>query len=244
MRPLIGITPDFRPAKPADAVRGAAYQLYASYTRAIHLAGGLGVALPLAEPELAAATLERLDGLLLTGGPDIPPAAYGETPREEVVEMAGERWASDRLWFETARGRNMPILGVCLGMQEMHVIAGGKMIQHIEGSADASTHTNDSGIQPHEVRIVPGCKLARFAPGERLTIASSHHQAVPAAAGPYRPTAFSDDGIIEAFEDPEADFVVGVQWHPERNSPQPDWIIRGFVEACVRFADRRGAIQP
>lgn len=233
MTPLIGITSEVqietRMGRPWNA-----NQLLNAYSEGLALAGAAPVILPLADSQVCRATLARLDGLILSGGrEDVPPEAFGETRHHAVTPMPSARWDSELLWLAAAREMDKPVLGICLGMQVMNVAAGGKLIQDIpDQHPNAHIHGDPSGMYQHDVNIEPGTKLALNAPQPRVTITSSHHQAVRDAPSGFRVAARSDDGIIEAIEASDPGFLIGVQWHPERNLRQPDWLLQAFVRHC------------
>lgn len=240
MKPVLGVTSDLlvetNQGRPWNSNR-----LLTSYSSAIVAAGGVPVILPLASGEIVRPMLERLDGIILSGGNDIPPEVLGEPAHPSVEPLPMARWESERLWLETALALDKPLLGVCLGMQTMCVAAGGKMVQDIPSLRPGSlVHGTPSRLHRHTVELVPGTRLAGLAPAPNVEITSSHHQAIEAVPAPYRPAAYSPDGLIEAFEHPDRAFAVGVQWHPERDPAQPDWLLQAFVRHCARvsaFAD-------
>ncbi len=237
MKPLIGITGELE--EPREGGRPWGTQgLLENYHTAVFAAGALPVTLPLAENGLCEPLLQRLDGLILSGGlPDIPGSVLGEEQHPASTPMPLRRWASEREWFEAAVRLDMPILGICLGMQLMHVLAGGRMIQDIPSQVKgANAHASKTYLQQHDVVIEPGSHLAKVAPALRTPITSAHHQAIRAPQPPYIVTAKSDDGIIEAIEDPGQPFRIGVQWHPERTLHQPDWLLTAFAAHCAKNA--------
>lgn len=232
-RPLIGVTSDYLVSERGRPWSNSA--CLASYADALDLAGAIPVILPLASETFCAEALARLDGIILSGGDDIPAEAFGQSPHPKSHPLPKERWESESLWLKTALAVNKPVLGICLGMQTMCVIAGGEIIQDIPDLCpNAATHGNPSRKLPHDVDLVPGTKLSGLAPTGRVPICSSHHQAVKDVPAPYVLAATSSDGIIEAVEDPTREFVVGVQWHPERHDGQPDWLITAFVRHCAQ----------
>ena len=233
-KPVIGITSDFV----NDTLGGRPWNsvtLLCQYTDALTLAGGLPVILPLANADNVRDYLDRLDGILLSGGvADIPADVLGEKPHPTTTPISRLRWDSECLWLRTALDLDKPILGVCLGMQIMNVIAGGKIVQDIPSQwSNAGPHTDASRRHPHEVEVKSGTILAGMAPSNRVTVTSAHHQAITNVPAPYEVSAKTDDGIVEAIEDPAKRFVVGVQWHPERNPEQPDWLLSAFVRYCI-----------
>ncbi len=237
MKPLIGITGELE--EPSDGGRPWGTQgLLENYHSAIFAAGALPVTLSLAEDGLCEPLLKRLDGLILSGGlPDIPAEALGEDQHPASDPMPIRRWHSEKEWFETAARLDKPILGICLGMQLMHVLSGGKMTQDIPSQIEGTTdHTSKTYMLQHDVIIEPGSRLAELAPALRTPITSAHHQAVRDVQSPYIVTARSEDGIIEAIEDPTQPFRIGIQWHPERTLIQPDWLLTAFAHHCQNGA--------
>ena len=240
MKSIIGITSDLivetNQGRPWNSNR-----LLTSYSAAIVAAGGVPIVLPLGSAEICPAMLARIDGLILSGGNDIPPEVLQEPAHPKVEPLPIERWESERIWLETAISMDKPVLGICLGMQIMNVLAGGKMIQDIPDQRPGSlVHGTPSRLHRHEVDILPGTRLAALAPAARVEITSSHHQAIQDVPAPYRLAALSTDGVIEAIEHPDKEFLIGVQWHPERDVEQPNWVLTAFVRHCARqsaFAD-------
>ncbi len=233
MRPLIGITGELEEPRGGGRPWGT-QGLLENYHSAVYAAGALPVTLPLAEDGLCEPLLKRLDGVILSGGlPDIPAEVLNEEQHPASNPMPMRRWHSEKEWFETAARLNKPILGICLGMQLMHVLSGGKMTQDIPSQVnDANDHASGTYLHQHDIIIEPGSRLAQMAPTLRTPITSAHHQAIRDVRSPYLVTAKSDDGIIEAIEDPTKPFRIGVQWHPERTLIQPDWLLVAFAKHC------------
>lgn len=233
MRPLIGISTELLP----DHLEGRGWfnnALLTGYAEGVDAAGGIPLLLPLARQSLARETLARLDGLILSGGLDIPAEVLGLPPSEHDEPMLPDRWPSERLWLETALELDKPILGICLGMQVMGVAAGASLIQDIPTQWDSPiVHSADLGRHRHDVQIEPGTRLSALAPSQTVNITSSHHQALREVPKGYRLAALGEDGIIEAIERPDRDFVIGVQWHPERHPDQPSWLLRAFIDHCA-----------
>lgn len=207
--PLIGITSVYEPAKektPAQTTVGFAY------AAAVAENGGVPVVLPTIDDEqVLQKYLETLDGLVLIGGDDIPPQAYGEQPHETVVPLEKHRYDFERKligrWFESGK----PLLGVCLGMQFTNVVAGGTMVQDIP--SEIGTKVNHKGY--HRVSIEPDSLLARLLHSREASVLSSHHQAVDGLGRNLRVIARSEDGVVEALERTDGKFGLFVQWHPE-----------------------------
>lgn len=213
-RPLIGLTLDAEPA--GGWSKYPWYALRQNYFAAVAAAGGLPVALPHA-PELAQDYLDRLDGLIVTGGAfDIDPALYGDAARHDSVTTKDARTAAELALLEGAMARDLPVLGICGGQQLLAVALGGTLIQHIpEANPAALAHEQSMphGEPGHEVMITPGTKLFEII-GPKVSVNTSHHQAVR-TAGHSVINAVAPDGVIEGVEDPGRRFCIGVQWHPE-----------------------------
>lgn len=234
-KPLIGVTTELalnaRSDRPSRLL-----QVPQQYAWALNLAGAVPVYVPLViddtEP-VAAELLDRLDGLILSGGDDIPVELLNEPLHPKAKPLPRESWESEVRWMETFVAAGKPVLGVCLGMQLMAVHAGGGLIQDIPDQRPSETpHAQEKGVAHHTVRIEPGTHLSSFAPAQEVEIASSHHQAAKDVPRGFRGAAYAPDGLIEAIEREGSAFCIGVQWHPEHSKTQPDWLLRSFVAAC------------
>jgi putative glutamine amidotransferase len=214
-RPLIGVTLDAE--APGGYSKYPWYALRANYAEAIIAAGGLPVALP-HDARLAEAWLDRLDALVVTGGAfDVDPALYGAAERHGSVVLKSDRTAAELALLRGALDRDMPVLGICGGQQLLAVALGGTLIQHIPDAVpDALAHEqpNPRHQAGHDVRVLPGTRLAAITGVAALRVNSSHHQAVR-DAGAAVVDAVAPDGVIEGIEDPRRRFCLGVQWHPE-----------------------------
>jgi putative glutamine amidotransferase len=233
-RPLIGVTLD---AEPEGGWSGYPwYALRQNYADALVAAGGLPVALP-HWPSLAEAMLDRIDGLVVTGGAfDVDPALYGAADRHGTVSLKQTRTEAELALLRGALARDLPVLGICGGEQVLAVALGGTLIQHIPDSLpDALAHEqpNPRHEPGHAVQVTPGTRLARIVGTESMQVNSAHHQAV---ADPGRATvnARAPDGVIEGIEMPGARFCMGVQWHPEfLIDPGDRALLAAFVAACA-----------
>jgi putative glutamine amidotransferase len=186
------------------------------------------------------AVLDRVDGVLLTGGLDVDPALYGEAPHP-TTELAPER---DRFEIPLSRAaveRDVPVFAICRGVQVLNVAAGGTLVQDIPSAIPSDLlHAIDvpKDCLAHPVRVVRGTRLAAALGAktrlETCSVNSRHHQAVGAVAPSFVVSATSPDGVIEAIERPGASFCVGVQWHPENfwRTGEFSGLFAAFVEAA------------
>lgn len=213
MKSLIGVTTYREQARwgvwhePADV-------LHAVYSRSIEAAGGVAVLLPPGDPDAAESVVARIDGLIISGGADVEPARYAEEPHERTVGWREDRDAWELALLDAAAAREIPVLGICRGMQVMAVHAGGTLDQHtpdLVGVDDHSPGGDEFGVI--DVDVVPGTVLAA-AVGEKGEVHCHHHQSVRSHPG-FVPAARAADGVLEAMEDPSRPFWLAVQWHPE-----------------------------
>jgi putative glutamine amidotransferase len=211
-RPLIGLT-TYAEVQRYGAGEMPSVCLPLRYVQAVNASGGRAVLIP--SDDAGVDVLDHLDGLLLTGGSDVEPSRYGETPHETVVTRP-ERDAAEFLLLAAALERDLPVLGVCRGLQVMTVAYGGRLHQHLPDVLGAQRHrpTGAAGYGAHAVRVEAGT-LSHKVLGEELSVNSFHHQGI-ADPGRLKATGWCvEDGLIEVAEDPAHRFVLGVQWHPE-----------------------------
>ena len=195
----------------AAGVRDAAYAAGQKYCRAVERAGGVPVLLPPMPalidrlPEL----LDRVDAVVLHGGGDIDPARYGqEQTAEQVYGIVHEHDEVEIAVAQAAVGRDLPLLGICRGMQVLNVAMGGTLLQHIG--------TEDHWRVLHPVTLEAGSRLAKAVGAETANACNSiHHQALDGIAPGLTVVGRGEDGMVEAVEAPDARWVVAVQWHPE-----------------------------
>jgi len=236
LRPVIGI------CSYLETVRWGAWEdraamVPAGYLGAVQRAGGLAVLLP---PDREATrdpdpVLDLLDGLVLAGGADVDPATYGASALPTTDAPNEERDAFELALARRALERDLPLLGVCRGMQVMNVAAGGTLHQHL----DSPLHRRALGqFVDHEVRLQEGSLAARAA-GETVHPSKSHHhQAVDALGEGFVVTGRSpQDGLPEAIEDPARRYALGVQWHPEAD--ETSRLIGSLVEEARAAAAAR-----
>ncbi len=207
-----------------------------SYVRAIQNAGGLPVIVPALESEeLQAEYLKRLDGLVLIGGWDIPPAAYGEEPHPTTEEMPTVRWQWEHRLIEKWLESQKPLLGVCLGAQMTNVVTGGTLIQDIPSEVGKDVVHRGEKLAWHRVTIQPGTRLHHVLGVDEMTVTSSHHQAAERIGRGLVVAARSDDRVVEAMETPGDTWRIFLQWHPERmDESHQEKIFGALVRACTK----------
>ena len=234
-QPLIGLTLDSEPAGGYSALPW--YALRENYCAAVARAGGLAVLLP-HEPGRADAYIDRLDGLIVTGGAfDVDPALYGADGRHASVTTKDRRTAFEKAAAERALDRDMPVLGICGGQQLLNVVLGGTLIQHIPDEVeDALAHEqpNPRTEPGHSVAVAPGTLLRRIVGADTLEVNSAHHQAAREVGRGVAVNAVAPDGVIEGIEAVGRRFCLGIQWHPEYGIDRGDArIFAAFVDACA-----------
>ncbi len=248
MRPLIGVTTsEIRLAEQVEQTDQGEpprqeMALGLTYMKAVERAGGVPVVIPPLEPDAISALLTNVDAIVLSGGPDIDPRAYGEPPHPalgptwrdiDVTELALARKAIDL---------DLPILAICRGAQALNVARGGTLFQHLPDQfGRAIQHRQKApGTQvAHMVRVEPDSVLARALGTTELEVNSYHHQSPSGIGRGLRAVAWAPDGVIEGVEVPDHEFVVGVQWHAEAmtNAEHSANLFRHLVEVA---ADRAG----
>ncbi|HKV00009.1 MAG TPA: gamma-glutamyl-gamma-aminobutyrate hydrolase family protein [Vineibacter sp.] len=233
-RPLIGVTLDAE--RPGGYSKFPWYAARQNYFDAVVTAGGLPVALP-HEPDQAADYLDTVDGVLVTGGAfDVDPSYYDGGARHTTVVTKDRRTAFEFAITRGAIDRDMPVLGICGGQQLLHVVLGGKLIQHIPDAVPAALaheQPNPRNEAGHEVVVKHGTLLHRLVGVDRLPVNSAHHQAALDEPSGVVVNAVADDGVIEGIEATGRRFCLGVQWHPEFHISTGDkQIFAAFVAAC------------
>ena len=194
----------------------------ARYVQAVQRAGGRPILLP-PDPEDAedpSGVLNLLDALVVTGGAgDLDPALYGEEPHPETGPVQEERDAYELALVRGALVRELPILGICRGMQVLNVAYGGTIEQHLPDALGHEEHRHTPGtFADHVVRLDPGSLAAHAAGAERTPVKSHHHQGIKEVGSGLKVTGWAaEDDAVEALEDPSCPFVLGVLWHPEED---------------------------
>ena len=228
-RPLIGITAYEVPASFANWRDVPTMMVPAGYAHAVSAAGGLPVVIPPSGG--TSALLERLDGLVFTGGSDIDPALYGQAPEPETVPVVRHRDDSELELLHAALDGGLPVLGVCRGMQLLNVALGGTLVQHLAETA-GTVHKGPPGtFTTHEVAVMAGTRLHAMV-GDGVEVHSCHHQGIDRIGEGLIVTAHAPDGVVEGIETAGEPFAVGVLWHPEEHAELGGPLFRGLVDAA------------
>ena len=231
---MIGITLDSE--EPGGYSKMPWYALRQNYCDSIAEAGGLPLPLP-HHPELAEAYLDKIDGLMITGGAfDVDPALFGASSRHATVTLKSRRTAFELAIVKGAIERDMPIFGICGGEQLLAVALGGTLVQHIPDEVDnplAHEQPNPRTEPGHDVSVEAGTLLREIVGEQSIPVNSAHHQSVKAVPSSVTVNSYSSDGVIEGIEDRSKRFCLGVQWHPEYHiSPADQALFKAFIEAC------------
>ncbi len=238
-RPFIGINADY---VAGSKVTIAHVRLHAGYFNAVLEAGGMPVIIPpIGKDTDLDPLLDRLDGLLLSGGLDMDPRRSGQAPHSAVQPMADRRDESDRALVRRAVERQMPLLAIGVGMQQLNVVCGGSLYLHLPEDFPRSMPHKDMSGEPHRHAVIlkKNTRLEEIYGDGEVLVNSAHHQAVRQVGAKLRVCATAPDGVIEAIESAEPEwFCLGVQWHPESScaSALDMQLFEAFVQACLRQA--------
>jgi len=233
MKPVIGITTDVR--------QDGENILKNTYVQAVMRAGGLPMIVPVGLEEDVEQLIEMFDGLLLSGGNDINPMLFNEEPHEYLGVVSPSRDSSELELARRMLKTGKPILGICRGIQVLNVAVGGTLYQDLYKQNDSpilqhiqkapNTHCS------HYVQLDKGSLLESIAGSERIQVNSYHHQSLKEVPSVFKVTAVASDGIVEAIESTDEQFVLGVQWHPEALSVAGDAvslrIFERFISECA-----------
>ena len=235
MRPVIGITAYAEPAR-WGVWEAPAALIPLSYVSAIERAGGRPLLVPPSEDGIEE-TLAVLDGLLFSGGADIDPDTYGAEAHPETNGVRPERDQAELALLEAALALDMPVLAVCRGSQVLNVALGGDLVQHLPEVVGHERHKHTPGVfADHDVEVLPGTRLQALV-GDHAPVKSHHHQGYGRIGDGLREAARADDGTIEAIEDPERRFALGVLWHPEAGEDAA--LFEALVEEARRYRAER-----
>jgi putative glutamine amidotransferase len=210
---VIGITTYVTPAKWSYWELEAAL-VPAAYVQAVERAGGRALLVPPSEHGVEE-TLTALDGLVFSGGSDLDPELYGQEPHEETFGIVRRRDTAELALLEGALERDMPVLAICRGSQVLNVARGGDLVQHLPDVVGDEKHKHTPGTFADHVVAIEGTSRLSSLLGERAPVKSHHHQGFGRVGEGLRVVAHAEDGTVEAVEDPNRRFAVGVLWHPE-----------------------------
>ena len=233
MKPVIGIT--------TDVQQDGENILKNTYVQAVIRAGGLPMIIPVGLEQDVDQLIEMFDGLLLSGGNDINPMLFNEEPHEYLGVVSPSRDSSELELARRMLKTGKPILGICRGLQVLNVAVGGTLYQDLYKQNDSpilqhiqkapNTHCS------HYVQLDKGSLLESIAGSERIQVNSYHHQSLKEVPSDFKVTAVASDGIVEAIESTDEQFVLGVQWHPEALSAAGDAvslrIFERFISECA-----------
>jgi len=241
-KPVIGITTKTRFVGGGTGSSATTEIQYSplDYVDAVSRAGGIPILIPLVATEEAAdAWLERMDGVILSGGMDVDPASYGQEPAKDMGGIDGPKDEMEEILTKKILSYGTPTLAICRGIQVVNVFAGGTLFQDVSAAADPplkhSQRTTDER-PTHSIAIEPGSCLEEVFGGCQARVNSYHHQCVDRVADGFRVTARAPDGIIEAIEHTEYPYLVCVQFHPELLTHLPEFLrlFESHVKACAK----------
>ena len=244
-RPVIGLTTYLEQAKQGVWDVRAAF-LPQQYFDAVTASGGIAVLLP-PQPgpdAAAAAVLDGLDGLILTGGLDVDPALYGAERHPLTDPARPDRDAWELALYRGAEARRMPVLAICRGLQLVNVARGGTLHQHLPEALGTERYRIGGGVfATNEVQIDDGSRLAGLVGTDALAVHSYHHQGIDRLGDGLVASARTDDGLVQAFESEGEQYLVGVQWHPEENL-EDRRLFAGLVAEASAFSHTRRSEVP
>lgn len=206
------------------------------YAQAIIKAGGIPVLIPPMPESTLDTVLKHIDGIVMIGGDDYPPSLYKQTPDPTTTVMDSERSQFDmELAHRVLRDDDLPVLGICAGCQALNIAAGGDLIQDIpkHNPQSAVHHASEKGYRHgsnlHAVLLDKDCRLSKLLQTTKLNVLSSHHQSVDKVGENLKVVGSADDGIVEAIEGKGDRWLVGLQWHPEKDYDTNKAIFEGLV---------------
>ena len=235
-RPLIGITSYSEPEVRWGAWNVPAALIPLTYVRAVEGAGGRALIVPPSE-EAIEETLDVLDGLVFSGGSDLDPDLYGQEAHPETNGIREERDRGELALLVAALERDLPVLAVCRGSQVLNVALGGDLVQHLPEVVGHEQHKHTPGVfGDHEVDLRADSTVGRLL-GTRAPVKSHHHQGFWRIGEGLVESAWAEDGTLEAIEDPDRRFTVGVLWHPEAGEDAA--LFRALVEEAREYRAAR-----
>ncbi|MDE0643788.1 MAG: gamma-glutamyl-gamma-aminobutyrate hydrolase family protein [bacterium] len=242
-KPVVAVTTWERDMRAVPMLEDRIHSVDHLYTRAVREAGALPMLVGRMKPEEAGTMLDRVDGVVITGGPDLDPELY-EQEITASVEVNRKNDDRDIALILEAKRRDMPLLGICRGLQAVNVALGGELHQHClsEGHPyhpDLSSDDEERAAFRHEVRLTPDSRLRALYGADKRWVNSLHHQSISRLADGLEVVAKTPDGEIEAVESTEKWPMLSVQWHPERMKPEAEQpLFKGFVDDAVAYSLR------
>jgi putative glutamine amidotransferase len=226
--PIIGVT-SYDPVASWGAWNAPATLVPQNYLDAVIAGGGIPIALPAVDdPD---AVLQRVDALILIGGPDVDPRRYGAAPHEMTRPASARRDAFEFAILKGAELREIPVLAICRGVQVLNVARGGTLHQHLPDVVGSDRHAVTPGkFATVQVDVVASSRLADILGNRHVAVECAHHQGIDRLGAGLSVSATSADGVIEGVEDPTMPFMLGVQSHPEAGVDQR--LFRALVGAC------------
>lgn len=233
-KPLIGITPLYD-------YNLSSWWMIPGYGEGIQASGGIPVIMPFSDsPSDTEELVSKLDGFIITGGPDVNPSYYNEEILLQLGLLAPKRDVNEKLIYEAIQRQNKPVLGICRGHQLINVLEGGTLYQDLPSMRPSETRHSQrepNYVMTHKVDLIEGTPISSWMDGAKeMEVNSYHHQAVKDLAPSLKAMALStEDGIIESYYKPDSKFTVGIQWHPElafKDHPLHRRIFKALVDAC------------
>lgn len=238
MMRMIGISSNLLTTPLPDTITNQRYHLSTDYIRSVVEADGLPMILPQLNKKAAKEIVQKIDGLILSGGLDVHPSTYQQRIQDESYSYSVERDQYELALLEEALKQNKPVLGICRGAQLINSAFGGNLVADIEAKLPKSKTKHIQELEPekgtHGITICQNSILYRILKEPSLVVNSFHHQAVNQVGKGLKASSWTDDGLIESIEGTEFKFLVGVQWHPEimsGNDLASQLLFQRFVEA-------------